>query len=124
VVGVDLDGRSSITDEFADDGDDAADFFVGADFDVAGAGGLSADVDDGRALGDHQAGVGDGGGEGGVVSAIEEGIIGEVEDADEVRGAVEEEATVATEEFAGGGVRHFRSLFAGKSRASGGGRPN
>jgi hypothetical protein len=104
VVGVDREGDGGVFDEFADDGDDPADFLVGADLDVAGARGLSADVDEGGALGDEAAGVRDGGGEGVVVSAVEEGVVGDVEDADDVgRATGKKEAAVAAEEFAGGG---------------------
>jgi len=104
VIGVDRERDGGVSDEFADYGNDAADFFVGADLDVTGARGLSANVDDGGAFGDEEARVGNGGGKGVVMSAVEEGIVGDVENADDVgRVVFEEEMAVAAEKFAGGG---------------------
>ena len=80
VHGVHADGGAHLRD-CLDDGQDAALFFLHADAHGTGAGGLTANVDNGGALCDHAGGVGDGVGGGVVLAAVAEGVGGDVENA-------------------------------------------
>ena len=80
VHGVNADGGAHLRD-CLDDGQDAALLLLHADaHGTGGAGGLTANVDNGGALGNHAGGAGDGVGGGVVLAAIAEGVGGDVED--------------------------------------------
>ena len=80
VHGVNADGRAHLRDRL-DNGQDAALLLLHADAHRTGAGGLTANIDNGGALGNHAGGVGDSVGRGVVLAAVAEGVGGDVEDA-------------------------------------------
>ena len=80
VHGVHADGGAHLRD-CLDDGQDAALLLLHADAHGTGAGGLATNVDNGGALCDHAGGAGDGVGGGVVLSAVAEGVGGDVENA-------------------------------------------
>ena len=80
VHGVNADGGAHLRD-CLDDGQDAALLLLHADAHGTGAGGLTANVDNGGALGNHAGGAGDGVGGGVVLAAVAEGVGGDIEDA-------------------------------------------
>ena len=80
VHGVHADGGAHLRD-CLDDGQDAALFLLHADAHGTGAGGLTANVDNGGALGNHAGGVGDGVDGGVVLAAVAERVGGDVQDA-------------------------------------------
>ena len=80
VHGVNADGGAHLRD-CLDDRQDAALLLLHADAHGTGAGGLTANVDNGGALGNHAGGAGDSVGGGVVLAAVAEGVGGDVEDA-------------------------------------------
>ena len=80
VHGVHANGGAHLRD-CLNNGQDAALLLLHTDADCTGAGGFAANIDNGGALSDHAGGVGDSIGGGIVLSAVTEGVGGDVEDA-------------------------------------------